>query len=196
MGRRKPDHYTDRAKKAGYQARSVYKLEEIQDRFGVIASGDRVLDIGAAPGSWTQRAVELVGRGGRVAAVDIAPIDVSAPQRVLTTLRGDLYDEATQRRLHELGPFDVILSDAAPATTGHRTVDTSRSAALVELVVFLAEDLLQTGGNLVAKIFQGGDEQAILNDLRATFETARAFKPKASRKESFETFLIGTSKRG
>jgi 23S rRNA (uridine2552-2'-O)-methyltransferase len=194
MRRSRPDHYTDKAKKAGYEARSVYKLQAIQDRFSVIRAGDRVLDIGAAPGSWTQFAIQAVGENGSVVAVDLAPLAISAPAGVLTYIEGDLHQDAVQDAVAAAGPFDVILSDAAPATTGNRTVDTTRSAAIVELVVHLAGSWLKEGGNLVAKIFQGGDEVAILQGLRSSFESARAFKPKASRKESFETYLIGLAK--
>lgn len=190
-GREKPDHYTDRAKKSGYLARSVYKLEAIQDRFALISPGDAVLDIGAAPGSWTQLAIELVGTSGSVTAVDLSPLEISAPDDLLATVQGDLFDGETQRCLAERGPYDVIISDAAPATTGNRTVDTSRSAALVELVVYLAAEWLRPGGNLVAKIFQGGEEQDILKDMRMKYDSARAFRPKATRKESFETYLVG-----
>lgn len=193
--RGKPDHYTDKAKKSGYLARSVYKLEAIQERFGVISPGDAVLDVGAAPGSWTQRAIELVGASGSVTAVDLSPLEISASGDRLTTVQGDLFDGETQRILAEHAPYNVIISDAAPATTGNRTVDTSRSAALVELVVQLSGEWLTTGGNLVAKIFQGGDEQVILADLKTKFDSARAFKPKATRKKSFETYLLGLGRR-
>lgn len=189
MRRKRPDHYTDKAKKAGYRARSVYKLEAIQEKFSIIRPGDTVLDIGAAPGSWTQLALEIVGSDGRVVAVDLAPVSVGGGE--LITIEGDLYDGETQAALEAHAPYGVILSDAAPATTGNRTLDTARSAGLVELVLHLADAWLGPGGNLVVKIFQGGEEQTILKNMRNSFESARAYRPKATRKESFETYLIG-----
>jgi 23S rRNA (uridine2552-2'-O)-methyltransferase len=194
MSRRRPDHYTDKAKKAGYEARSVYKLQSIQDKFGIISRGDSVLDIGAAPGSWTQLAAEILRDSGAITAVDLSPLSVTVEAERLTQIQGDIFDAVTQEEIARHGQFDVIISDAAPATTGNRSLDTTRSAAIVELILYLSEQWLKPGGNLAAKIFQGGEEQAILKDMRTRFGSARAFKPKATRKESFETYLIGLSK--
>lgn len=190
--RNRPDHYTDRAKKAGYEARSVFKLEELDRRFGLLKSGQRVLDVGAAPGSWSQYAARRIGTGGQLVAIDLKELPALASLEQVITVVGDVYDEQVVADLLEAGPYDAILSDAAPNTTGNRTLDTARSAALVQHVLFLAERLLVTGGSLVAKVFQGGEEQALLQLVRERFATGRLIKPKASRNESFETFLIGS----
>ena len=191
-GRGQPDHYSLRARKEGYAARSVYKLQEIQRKHSVISSGGRVLDIGAAPGSWTQFSRSIVGPSGLVVAVDLSPLPDLEGLSNVTAIIGDIYDPAILAQLAARGPFDAVISDAAPQTTGNRTVDTSRSAALVEHVVSLCAKLLREGGAMVAKLFQGGEEQALLAQVRSQFTTGRLVKPPASRSESFEVFLVGT----
>ena len=193
--RRKKDHYTKKAQASGYPARSVYKLEEIQRRFSVLSRGMTVLDIGASPGSWSMYAAKIIGPGGRLVAVDLQPEHpiISGPE--YTFVHGDIDDEAIRRAVESLGPFDCVLSDAAPATTGNRTVDVARSAAIVDSVLVICDALLKPRGNLVVKIFQGSDQQRILADVRARFSGARQFKPPASRKASFEVFCVGTNKR-
>ncbi len=193
MGRRdQPDHYSLRARREGYAARSVYKLQEIQRKHAVIPTRGRILDIGAAPGSWTQFVRSIVGPSGLVVAVDQSPLPDLEGLSNVTAIIGDIYDTVILAQLAEHGPFDAVISDAAPSTTGNRTVDTSRSAALVEHVISLCPELLREGGALVAKLFQGGDEQALLARIRSQFTTGRLVKPRASRSESFEVFLVGT----
>jgi 23S rRNA (uridine2552-2'-O)-methyltransferase len=193
--RDKPDHYAQRAKKDGYKARSVYKLQEIDDKLHILSRARRVLDVGAAPGSWTQYVLERVNRGGTVVAVDLKPVELP-PSDSLHTVEGDVTDEAVRDELREHGPFDVILSDAAPSTTGNRTLDSARSAELVEIVLELADELLAPGGHMVAKLFQGGDEKTLLESARARFRSARIQRPKASRSDSFEVFIVGVDHRG
>ena len=193
MGRRdQPDHYSLRARREGYAARSVYKLQEIQQKHAVIPTRGRILDIGAAPGSWTQFVRSIVGPSGLVVAVDQSPLPDLEGLSNVTAIIGDIYDTVILAQLAAQGPFDAVISDAAPPTTGNRTVDTSRSAALVEHVISLCPELLREGGALVAKLFQGGDEQALLARIRSQFTTGRLVKPRASRSESFEVFLVGT----
>ncbi|MFP4551745.1 MAG: RlmE family RNA methyltransferase [Spirochaetales bacterium] len=193
MGKRsRPDHFTDRAKRAGYSARSVYKLEELQKRFSLIRRGNNVLDVGAAPGSWSQFAAKIVGGEGAIVAVDLKEMPDLEAHANVRTFAGDIFEPTMVAELETLGPYDVVMSDAAPNTTGNRTVDTVRSAALVEQVVALAQSMLRDGGSLVAKIFQGGEEQNLLAIARNHFANARLIKPKASRSESFETFLVAT----
>ena len=192
--RDKPDHYSHRAKKEGYRARSVYKLQEIDEKLGLFSAAQRVLDVGAAPGSWTQYALRRIARGGVVVAVDLKPVELT-PSDSLRTLEGDITDEAIRAELRAAGPFDVILSDAAPSTTGNRTLDSARSAELVEIVLELADALLAPGGNLVAKLFQGGDEKRLLEAARERFRSARIQRPKASRSDSFEVFIVGVDRR-
>lgn len=174
----------------------MYKLEELQRRFGVLSRGMHVLDVGAAPGSWTQLARKIVTEAGSIVAVDLSELPGLSNLPNVETIVGDVTDEATIVMLVDRGPFGAIISDAAPNTSGNRTLDTARSAAIVEHLVWLTPRLLTPGGNFVAKIFQGGDEQPLLAELRASFITARLIKPKASRDESFETFLVGLGFRG
>lgn len=195
--RAQADHYTVQAQKEGYPARSVYKLQEIHEKLGIINPDLGVLDIGAAPGSWSiyiSRWIRKKGKAPRVVAVDLK--EMLAPKKSgITCITGDAFAEDVQKQLTELGPYGTLVSDAAPATTGNRLVDTGRSASLVESVIDLAGAILEPGGNLVVKIFQGGDEQHFLARLRELFTSARMLKPKACRKDSFETYLIGMGKR-
>ncbi len=196
MKRNRPDHYTDKAKKSGYPARSVYKLEEIQKKHAVLHSGDTVLDIGAAPGSWSMYASEQVGSQGRVVSVDLKECSIPGAYQNIEVFTGDAFAPEIAVHLADRGPYSVVLSDAAPATTGNRTVDTARSAGLAEQCIAAAQQLLQPGGNLVIKLFQGGDEQQILQALRRLFKSAKPFKPKSSRKDSFEVFMVATGFKG
>ncbi|NLJ45203.1 MAG: RlmE family RNA methyltransferase [Treponema sp.] len=191
----KPDHWTLKAKSEGYPARSVYKLAEMQEKFKLLKPGTRVLDIGAAPGSWSLWVLRFLKGSGFLAAVDLSPLGMKPPFGNFFFLQGDIYDPAVRSTLAERGPYGLVLSDAAPATTGDRTVDTGRSESLVEAVIDYADALLAPGGNLVAKLFQGGGERDLLAALKERFETARGFKPKACRAESFETYLIGLGKK-
>ncbi len=194
--RDKADSYTARAHKEGYPARSVYKLEEINLKDRIIKPGDSVLDVGAAPGSWTLYTHRALLKGnGRIVSCDLNPLSLDPVPPTVTEVTGDAFSPEIRERLTSLGPYDAIISDAAPMTTGNRTVDTSRSENLAENVLLLAKEQLKTGGNLVIKIFQGGGEQSILKDMRETFTKAKAFKPKASRDDSFEIFLIGIKKK-
>lgn len=192
--REKPDHYAIRAKKEGYPARSVYKLEEIQNKTQMIKKGYNVLDIGAAPGSWSLYTAKILQ--ARVHAVDLKPLNLEKRPDNLSFQQGDIFNPAVQSALRDAGPFDCLISDAAPGTTGSRTVDTGRSFSLVEGILGLCPALLKPGGSFTAKIFQGGDEQELLSRMRIMFGSARMFKPKACRKDSFETFLIGSDYRG
>ena len=221
-----PDYWTLRAKKEGYPARSVYKLEEIVKKFGLLnglgsrrgtpersqtGAGPAILDVGAAPGSWSLWLLRQMKGRGTLMAVDIQDLDivpqieamglhkatgatkVDEPTRAhFTFVKGSILDEPVRARLRELGPYNLVVSDAAPATSGNRLVDQARSEELVEAVIELALEVLAPGGALVTKIFQGGEERRLLTKLRAHFAQARAFKPQACRSESFETYLVAT----
>lgn len=195
---RGPDFWASKARKEGYPARSVYKLEEIDKRFHIVRRGMRILDLGAAPGSWSLYAMKALAGSGSVTAVDLKVISLPALLRQggFRFMRADLLAESTCTALGDGGPYDLVLSDAAPDTTGNRTVDTERSAALVRGVVAIADRLLTPGGRLVVKLFQGGEERDILAAMRERFGTARNFKPKASRDNSFEVYCIGVDFRG
>ena len=189
------DHYAQRAKAEGYPARSVYKLEEIQRRFRILARGMRVLDIGASPGSWSLYTAKIIGKSGSIVAVDLKEEFLSIEETPIKFLKGDIYDDALVNTLEANGPYDCITSDAAPSTTGNRMVDTLKSAALAERVVCLGEKLLRPGGNLIVKIFQGADQQQFLRSMKTRFRSAKQIKPKASRNESFEVFCVGSDFR-
>ena len=194
--RDKADSYTQRAHKEGYPARSVYKLEEINATQRLIKPGDSVLDVGAAPGSWTLYTHrELIKGKGKIVSVDLNPLALDPIPPTVIEFTGDAFSKEIRAKLVEEGPYDAIISDAAPMTTGNRIVDTTRSEYLAEQVVFLAEEQLKPHGNMVIKIFQGGGEQEILKKMRTIFQKAKAFKPKASRDDSFEIFLIGLDKK-
>jgi 23S rRNA (uridine2552-2'-O)-methyltransferase len=188
----KPDFWAQKAKKEGYPARSVYKLMELDRKFGLLRQGARILDIGAAPGSWSLWVLQRLAGKGFLAAVDLQELDIKAPFGNFLFVRGDLYDSGVRERLLAAGPFGLVLSDAAPATTGNRIVDQGGSEAIVEAVIDYAEASLAPGGSMVAKIFQGGAEAALLRRLRGRFAAAKAFKPEACRSESFETYLVAT----
>ena len=161
-----------------------------------IKPGDTVLDVGAAPGSWTLYTHRvLLKERGKIVSVDLNPLSLDPIPPTVTALVGDAFSKEIRARLVEEGPYDAIISDAAPMTTGNRIVDTSRSEYLAEQVVMLAEEQLKTHGNMVIKIFQGGGEQEVLRKMRTIFAKAKAFKPKASRDDSFEIFLIGLDRK-
>jgi 23S rRNA (uridine2552-2'-O)-methyltransferase len=191
----KADFWALKARKEGYPARSVYKLAEIDQKFGLFKPGYRILDIGAAPGSWSLWLQRQLGGRGFLAAVDLSPLAISGPPEFFCFKQGDLYDPLIRQQLRELGPYNVIVSDAAPATSGNRSLDTDRSEAIVEAVLDYAEDMLLPGGHVVCKLFIGGGQRALLDRMKLGFQTARAFKPEACRQESFETFLIGLHRR-
>ncbi len=191
------DHYFKRAKQENYPARSVYKLKELDKRFAVLRPGQKVLDLGAAPGSWSLYAAERVGPGGSVLACDLKATDTAFPAQVEFCVE-DVFQrsEAFEAELAARGPFDVVVSDMAPNTTGHRATDQARSMNLAEEALALARSSLVKGGHFVVKIFQGPDEQAFIVSMRALFEKVKTFKPKSSRAESKEMFCVGMGYKG
>lgn len=201
-GYEKPDFWALKAKKEGYPARSVYKLEEIVAKFGLMKktgpqdqagfTGPKILDIGAAPGSWSLWILRKLAGAGKLAAVDIQDLGIAPPDPNFSFIKGSILDEAIRARLRELGPYILVVSDAAPSTTGNRLVDQSRSEELVESVMGLSLEVLAPGGSLVMKIFQGGEEKRLITALKEHFTQARAFKPEACRAISFETYLVAT----
>lgn len=190
----KPDRFTAKAHAEGYPARSVYKLEEIDRRCNtLIRQGMRVLDLGAAPGSWTRYVANKVGRGGKVVSLDLNPLKVATPPYVIR-LELDIFKTPVED-LAALGPFDLVLSDMAPHTTGMKEADAYRSIELVERAVEIADAALVPGGALVAKVFQGVGFEEVRNLFRARYGTVRLLKPEASRKESVEIFLVGLGRK-
>ncbi len=189
--RSRPDFYALKAKKEGYLARSVYKLEEIQNKNKLFHPGDRILDVGASPGSWTQYCLKILKGRGLVAAADLKPLGAFKAKGELHFIQGDIFSEGLQKELEGLGPFNAVISDAAPSTSGNRLLDTRRSLDLVQEILNLALKWLKPGGNFAVKVFQGGDELVILEQMKKEFRQVKKLKPKAVRKESFEYYLIG-----
>ena len=187
------DHFTLEAKKQGYPARSIFKLEEIDRRIGVLKPGMRVLDLGAAPGSWMLYASQKIARNGKLLAVDLTAITVPIPENT-AFLQGDalsLENEALS--MH--APYDVVLSDMAPNTTGNRLGDQTRSFELFMRALAVAEKLLKPGGAFVGKIFMGEDFTAAKKEVKRIFTEERAIKPEGTRTNSYELFLIGIGRK-
>ncbi len=182
------DEYFRKAKAEGYAARSAFKLLEINEKKRLIRPGDLVLDLGCAPGSWLQVASELAGARGRVVGVDLQRVTHAMPPNV-TALVGDVTEiDAGELTSLAGGAFDVVVSDMAPATTGHG--DHFRSVRLCRAILDLAPDVLREGGNLAMKVFEGEETRALVMETDAVFDQARAFKPKASRDVSRETYVV------
>lgn len=191
------DRFFKKAKQEGYAARSVYKLQEIDQKFKILKSGQWVLDLGAAPGSWSQYASQKIGPGGRILGVDLSPVTVSAGNAVF--LQADLRDLNLENVFREHGfdrRFDVVLSDMAPKTTGIKSVDQARSLELCELALSTAENFLKPGGSFVCKLFHSADFGKLRDAIKRNFEKADAMKPESTRAISKEIFLIGLRKRG
>jgi 23S rRNA (uridine2552-2'-O)-methyltransferase len=191
--RSRPDHYARKAKNEGKAARSIYKLEEIDQRWHLLRGGQKVLDLGCAPGSWMQYAAAKVGASGSVRGYDLKPVDVSLPPWAVAEV-GDVFELGRSGALS--GPYDVVLSDMAPSTMGDHKTDALRSAALAESALDLAARHLRPGGNVVVKVLEGKDVPEMIKGLRAAYERVELLRPKATRKESTEIFLIGLGKRG
>ena len=181
------DHYTRRAKKEKYPARSVYKLQEIQKKHNLIQKGHKVLDLGCSPGSWLIYAARQTGSSGKVVGIDLKPVSIQVPSHV-EVLSVDVLniDPGTLDK-----GFNVVLSDMAPATTGNKTVDAARSINLCESALHIAKTVLVPGGSFVCKVFQGSDFNSFSEEIRTAFKVRKIFKPRSSRKESKEIFIIG-----
>lgn len=184
------DPYVHLARQQGWRARSVFKLQELDERFGLLRRGSRVIELGAAPGSWTQYAVR---RGSDVVAVDLVAMEPIAGAELI---QGDFLDPEVQVRLRERlgGPADLVLSDMAGSTTGRRAVDRLRAEALGESVLEFAGDALALGGSCLLKLIKGG-EAALMPRAQALFSTSRIVRPKATRAESSEVYLLARDLR-
>ena len=189
----RPDHFTRQAQERGFAARSVFKLEEIDRRLGLFKRGQRVLDLGAAPGSWAQYAGQKVGTEGRVLAVDRRPL-ARAPAANVTFLEGDALS-LDPSALSMYAPYDVLLSDMAPFTTGTREADQARSFELFMRALDLTTVLLDKGGSFVGKIFMGGDFPLAKRRVREVFLHERSLRPEGTREASFEIFIAGMGRR-
>jgi 23S rRNA (uridine2552-2'-O)-methyltransferase len=192
------DPYVARAKREGYRSRAAYKLAEVDDKYRFLRPGMRVVDLGAAPGGWSQIAAERVGApagNGRVIAIDIQDM---APLTGVDFLRLDFLDAAAPATLRTMlgGGADVVLSDMAANATGHRKTDHLRIMALVETAAEFAGEVLNPGGAFLAKVLQGGTEASLLQRLKRDFASVRHVKPSASRSDSAELYVLATGYRG
>jgi len=189
------DPYVARAKREGFRSRAAFKLAEIDDKHHLLKSGARVLDLGAAPGGWSQVAAKRTGQHGRVVAIDILEMD-KIPGVEFANL--DFLDAAAPERLKAMldGPADVVLSDMAANATGHRQTDHLKIMALVEAAAEFAAEVLKPGGSFLAKVIQGGTEGALLAALKRDFASVKHVKPAASRSDSAELYVLATGFRG
>lgn len=189
------DPYVRQAQAAGYRSRAAFKLIELDDKFSALRKGARVIDLGAAPGGWTQVALERVGPQGSVVALDIREWEEVAGATCMTF---DFMDEDAPERLKEAlgGPVDVVLSDMAAPATGHNQTDHLRIIALAEAAWGFAEEVLAPGGAFVCKVFQGGTEGSLLKTMRARCAKVGHAKPPSSRKESAEMYVVATGFKG
>jgi 23S rRNA (uridine2552-2'-O)-methyltransferase len=186
------DPYVAAAKSKGYRSRAAFKLVELNEKFRFLKKGARVLDLGAAPGGWSQVAVQA---GATVVAADVLEME-QIPG--VTFFRADLTEEQVPAMLKDAlqGPADIVLTDMAAPTTGHRATDHIRTIALVEIALEVAEDVLKPGGTFVGKVFQGGSSNELLARLKKTFREVRHVKPPASRQESVELYVVALGFKG
>ncbi len=191
MHERRNDHYHQRAKEEGYRSRASYKLKQIHNRFGVFDDVRYVLDLGAAPGGWLQVAAEHVAEDGLVVGVDLDEIEPLGMPNVVT-LVGDMRDPEVQEAVIGLfdGKADVVLSDMAPDVIGDWSVDQYRQIDLARIALRVADRLLKPDGWFVVKIFQGGEHQRYIKEVEAMFEYVKNYKPRASRKQSAERYIV------
>ncbi|WP_445500546.1 RlmE family RNA methyltransferase [Microvirga sp. G4-2] len=189
------DPYVARAKREGYRSRAAFKLLEIDEKYHILKPGQRIVDLGAAPGGWSQIAAKKVGPKGKVVGIDLLPID---PMAGVEFIQLDFLDESAPGKLIEMlgGPADVVMSDMAANTTGHKKTDHLRIIGLAEAAIYFAREILAPGGVFVAKVFQGGTENQLLTDLKRDFAVVRHVKPAASRADSAELYVLATGFRG
>jgi 23S rRNA (uridine2552-2'-O)-methyltransferase len=191
--RQERDIYVDQANREGWRARAVFKLEQIQDKERLLRPGGVCVDLGAAPGSWSQLAARIVGPSGRVVAVDLLPMDDIPGVEFLV---GDFTSADTVERLRALlggREVDLVMSDMAPNLSGNRAIDQPRSMALIEEALWFARETLKPGGDFLTKAFQGEGVDGFVSELRRYFKTVKTIKPKASRPESREIYLLARS---
>ena len=200
LERQLSDPYVAEAKRHGYRSRAAFKLEQMDARYGLLKPGARVVDLGAAPGGWTQVAVARVGPGGRVVALDVSEMEAVPGAEIL---QGDFLEEDCLQALRDLlggepgePVADAVFSDMAAPATGHRPTDHLRIVALAEVALEFAEEVLAPGGCFVAKVLQGGSEPELLKRLRLSFRKVHHVKPPASRPDSAELYVVATGFRG
>jgi len=188
------DRFHQKAKREGFLARAVYKLEEIDAKVDLFAPGDRVLDLGCAPGSWLQYARQQVGEAGTLVGLDRGPL--RNPPIGARLVSGDVMTIDVAELLGDLPAFDVVLSDMAPDTSGIRSLDQARSESLFERALEIAQRVLAPGGNFVGKLFQGPDFKTLTEAVRLAFTKMKTVKPESSRQISIEQYVVGLGYRG
>lgn len=188
------NHFSRKARKENFPARSVYKLQEIQKKFNIIKKGDVVLDLGCYPGSWLLYTSGLVGPSGMVIGLDLKPVEVAIPQNV-KVLTGDAEKEGVDLLRSVKLTYNTIISDMAPATTGRKDIDSYRSFELCRVALEIAEYFLSPQGNFVGKIFHGADFKEFSNIVKTMFTDQKTFKPQSSRKASKEIYVIGIGRK-
>jgi len=187
---KKREHFYKEAKRVGYRARSAFKLKQIQKKFRIIQEGDTVLDLGAAPGGWSQIAKELVGEKGTVIGIDLLPIE---PISGVIFLQGDLTNELTLQKIIqiiEVNKTDILLSDMSPNISGNYSFDQAKSIYLCEQALKVAENLLKDGGHFVCKVFTGEDTGNFIQEVHQKFNAVKCYSPPASRKSSSELYVV------
>ena len=187
----KRDHYYRQAKQKGYRARSAFKLEQIQNKFYLIKRKDIVVDLGAAPGGWSQVAGKIVGKQGKVIAVDINHIKPFTQNNIFT-LQVDMRNKNFKPLLSEIAPppVDVVIADLASNTSGNWHLDTERQMYLASIAFETATEILKDGGNFLTKVFRGAQIKEFENQLKGNFENIRHWRPPATRKASAEEYII------
>lgn len=186
------DHYYKKAKQENFLARSVYKLEEVDNKYNVVSKGDHAVDFGYHPGSWTQYLSRKVGEKGSVTGIDIRPLNKTLlPIKNIKLFEKSIFDVEEMSDLDRDSFFDLVVSDMAPNTTGIRSVDQDRSLNLVEMVYHLLPKFLKPGGNFVIKVFDSSDAQKFLRENKKIFTEYYQLKPKSTRSVSKEFFAIG-----
>jgi 23S rRNA (uridine2552-2'-O)-methyltransferase len=191
---KRPDHFTVEAKKAGYPARSVFKLMEIDRRIRLLGPGMHVLDLGAAPGSWARYIADKIGAKGRLVAVDLKPLETALPPNS-TFVLGDALALDPKGAIAEYAPYSVVVSDMAPSTSGNREADQARSYELFMRALEVALLLLAPGGSFVGKIFMGEDFPLAREAVRTKFVKHRMIRPEGTRTNSYEIFIVGEGKK-
>ncbi len=192
--KRKADVFYRKAKAENYRARSAYKLIELQEKFHIIKKSDVIVDCGAAPGSWSQVALEFAGSDGLVIGIDVLP--VAKLTNRFTFIQGDLTDEEMPKKIISVSKsIDVVISDAAPEFSGIKTLDMGKAHDLNLVVLDLAKKILKKGGNFVCKTFQSSEFQRFVREVKKVFAQVYTFKPQSSQKNSPETYVIGLRKK-
>lgn len=187
---KRKDSFYKRAKEEGYKSRAAYKLKEINSKFKLVKKGDTVVDAGAAPGGWSQVLLKATGKHGYVVAVD--RMDITGIKNLnFSFIKGDLFNENTLSQILNVNPkYDVVVSDAAPNTSGQKFADHANSLALVEKIFQFSKNVLKDNGNFLAKLFDGEDTKLFMEKIENHFDKASIYRPKSTRKNSFEIYIV------